>query len=925
MKKNLLLLLSLLSLSSYAQFAIEGFESTWPPADWNVYNVSGPLETWQQSELGSPVQTPFEGNYAAYLNDEDVADGTTTQDFLVSPSFTVPVNPQIRFMSRLLTGGNQGTVYKVMMLPGGGDPTLVSNYILLEEFTELEINPSQQQYNEVVISNSILIAYAGQNIRIAFVMEGDNGDGWLIDNVQITSECEAPTNLTAVNISLTTATLSWTGTGIETMWQIEVLPVGATPTGNGVSTSFNPYIVTGLIPGSCYVYYVRSVCSPNNTSVWSGPFTFCTVGCQPTEQCSYSFNLTDTGNDGWGDNAISIIQNGAIIAQLTLTTGGSETYTVSLCDGTPFEIYWNGTTATDEIGFSIVNNLSQTIYTKPAGTGTPNTTIYSGLVDCGGDDCMISPSNLAATVYNTQATLSWGGFPQGSYEYYVVTQGSPAPISTTDGVTVTGNSVALTNFSPNTTYSFYVRAICPNQTSVWAGPFDFTIGTGNTITGTIMADVNNDGVCNDQDVAIPGVEIEVSIDGMDAASVYTNENGEYIIFNLANGISTISLQPLAPAGYAAIPAVTESIDFGTGGANENISFCIPEASVPNDIDIVIIPGGIAQPGFNAQYLVIVSNNSPVAVSNATVTIQFDNAHVQFVSVDNPSVTTSNSVTFDTGVINPYGTNMSQMIFYVYPPQVNVGGETLVYTGTVSMTATDDVPANNTYVLSQITVNSYDPNDITVHEGPFIYEEQADDYLTYTIRFQNTGTANAVNIRLDNTLDPQLDWDTFVPITSSHNYYVTRNGGQLQFHYPNIQLPDSTANEPGSHGFVTYRIKPKSTFGLGDIISNQAEIYFDFNPAIITNIATTEVIEETMGTGDFSSANVKLYPNPVQDKLNVSVVDGEIVSVNLFDMNGREFKAQYTADAIDTSGLSSGMYLIRITTDKGSSTHRILKK
>jgi hypothetical protein len=50
------------------------------------------------------------------------------------------------------------------------------------------------------------------------------------------------------------------------------------------------------------------------------------------------------------------------------------------------------------------------------------------------------------------------------------------------------------------------------------------------------------------------------------------------------------------------------------------------------------------------------------------------------------------------------------------------------------------------------------------------------------------------------------------------------------------------DEPGSHGFIRYRILPKKDLSLGEEIDNKAHIYFDFHEAIITNVSRT-VIEK----------------------------------------------------------------------------------
>ncbi len=257
------------------------------------------------------------------------------------------------------------------------------------------------------------------------------------------------------------------------------------------------------------------------------------------------------------------------------------------------------------------------------------------------------------------------------------------------------------------------------------------------------------------------------------------------------------------------------------------------------------------------------------------------------------------------------------------PPVNIGGEVLTYNATMVQAQPDGNPANDSYTMNQTTVNSYDPNDITVHQGATILPSQTGDYLTYTIRFQNTGTADAVNIRLENTLQPTLDWNTFRPITASHNFVTTRNGNLVTFKFNDINLPASSVNEPASHGFVTYMIKPAASVGIGSVINNQANIYFDFNAPIITNTATTTV-QQAMGTEAFTSSSVKVYPNPVTDRLAIQTAGETVLQAGIYDLNGRLCISSANVNIVDTSALAPGMYLAKITTEKGTSTFRVVK-
>lgn len=143
-----------------------------------------------------------------------------------------------------------------------------------------------------------------------------------------------------------------------------------------------------------------------------------------------------------------------------------------------------------------------------------------------------------------------------------------------------------------------------------------------------------------------------------------------------------------------------------------------------------------------------------------------------------------------------------------------------------------------WVLNPTVVCAYDPNDkYTVPEG---YTEEhyilPNDQLEYRIRFQNVGNFPAATVRIEDQLDLEhLDIDTFEPVFASHDFMTELTAdGLVKFIFNDIQLPGVETDEPGSQGYVVYRISPKADIEPGSVINNTAEIYFDGNEPIITN-------------------------------------------------------------------------------------------
>ena len=135
---------------------------------------------------------------------------------------------------------------------------------------------------------------------------------------------------------------------------------------------------------------------------------------------------------------------------------------------------------------------------------------------------------------------------------------------------------------------------------------------------------------------------------------------------------------------------------------------------------------------------------------------------------------------------------------------------------------DTTLADNTATFSDVVVGSYDPNDKLLDPTSMTpLEVQAGEHIEYTIRFQNTGTFPAERVVITDTLSSDLDWGSMEYISGSHDNTWFLQNGVLHFVHDPIFLPDSNSNEPASHGYVKFRMKPVSTLMIGEQIENIA--------------------------------------------------------------------------------------------------------
>jgi len=103
--------------------------------------------------------------------------------------------------------------------------------------------------------------------------------------------CAAPSNLTASAETLTGADLAWTENGTATLWDIEIVLAGATPTGTPTDVGVtNPYTWTGGMASTDYDFYVRADCGAGDVSPFEvGSFTTACDVVTVSPQVCYDF------------------------------------------------------------------------------------------------------------------------------------------------------------------------------------------------------------------------------------------------------------------------------------------------------------------------------------------------------------------------------------------------------------------------------------------------------------------------------------------------------------------------------------------------------------------------------------------------------------------------------------------------------------
>ena len=359
-----------------------------------------------------------------------------------------------------------------------------------------------------------------------------------------------------------------------------------------------------------------------------------------------------------------------------------------------------------------------------------------------------------------------------------------------------------------------------------------------------------------------------------------------------------------------------------------VNFPITQVTDCNDIAVYLLSNSSPRPGLEYTNTLIIENLGSLPVSGSVEFTHDDSVTLDNVyNLDSGNTVTNTATGFVLNFNDLQSLNQESVsIVLNIPTNLNIGD---IVTNMVVYNVNDINIDNNESSLTQEVVNSYDPNNKLESHGPEIKLDEFtnEDYLYYTINFQNLGTAEAIDIKVEDVLDAQLDATTFKMLNASHDFMVTRVSSNLTWQFDAINLPSESMDEPNSHGYVYFKIKPFAGYQEGDIIPNTADIYFDFNPAITTNTFETKFVT-SLSVGEFSTIGYNMYPNPtngiVHIQFNKAVAENVLVSI--YNVQGKLISKPTTISnhskiSFNVSSLSQGMYFVEL---KGGSFKAVEK-
>lgn len=440
----------------------------------------------------------------------------------------------------------------------------------------------------------------------------------------------------------------------------------------------------------------------------------------------------------------------------------------------------------------------------------------------------------------------------------------------------------------------------------------------NVIKGKTLFDAGNNG-CTNNAVNMPSVSIS-STNGSYTLGTYSDNDGNYIInFPFYQTPTTINTN--ATTNYTGL-SVAPNVDnwaITSGGNDKTVNFCI-SGSIPVDADIAIA-SGVFRPGINSTIPIYINNKSGQSIA-VNPKLIYDNTKFNFVSTTDSGTNSTNEVNWSF-TLQPF--EQKKLLVHFFIPTNVQGGDIASFSSNLGASYTDANNANNAKSITLTAVNSYDPNDKTAMEGATVQYSDKDKFLNYRIRFQNTGTAEAINVVVVDNIQPNYDLSTLEVLGSSHTMRTEILGNQVKFIFDNINLDWEANNEPASHGFVDFRIRPISSVSINETLENKGEIYFDYNLPIITNKSIVTIVSSTLNVENNTLNKFQIYPNPTKDKIYFKDLKN-ISKVNIYDLQGRLMKTDLSKhNYSDLSALKKGIYFIEILSNGKTYKTKVIKE
>ena len=455
------------------------------------------------------------------------------------------------------------------------------------------------------------------------------------------------------------------------------------------------------------------------------------------------------------------------------------------------------------------------------------------------------------------------------------------------------------------------------------------IFTPNQISGNVFIDLNNDSLKNGLDYGIKNAFIQST---PQYSFNVSDVNGDYSMY-IANGPHSINMNSL-PSWFNISPA-NYNYNFTVAGSTASGSdFAVYPIPGTTDLSLTMTAQRV-RPLVESTVNLSVKNLGSDLASGVLVLTLPDSVYFDTAS-ETPASIVGNLITWNISTLAPL--QHHNIVVSVIADSSLVIGDSVYFDASVTTSPGTDVnPSNNLASGWVDVVNSYDPNIKTVFPNGTVPQSAiiSGQPLTYRIEFENTGNANALTVRLTDILPVEVKLNSIEILLASHAHTTQIiYPRELEFTFNGINLPPTSVDPINSKGYIIFKVTPENNLNVGTVIANEAKIYFDNNPPVITPMAEVVVVGTTgiVESNNASSNTLFIYPNPTHDRINIEMPGSESgkFAVSLYSIDGKLINALSIQKQkelplqLDLSLTEKGIYMIIVSKGKSVWSSRVVR-
>lgn len=421
------------------------------------------------------------------------------------------------------------------------------------------------------------------------------------------------------------------------------------------------------------------------------------------------------------------------------------------------------------------------------------------------------------------------------------------------------------------------------------------------IHGKLFIDINND---NLKQINEPALSNCLVFDKNNQFVCTSDKNGNYSFYSHIN--SNYIIKAKNELGYVCNKefAINNSIN-----GKYQVDFPFTENTI-NDVKLNMWckTGNFIQLNSTTEYVLQLQNLSSSALNKA-IEIRLPKQVKDIVALSGN--VQKNKIT--------YNLNLPAHSKFIYFIQCQYSSDSFNTDDTVivfsKINNTDDVLGNNFDTLIQF-VNKTIASDLKIAYPNSIVS--ADKEIKYTIKFQNTSNKVAKNIVVTDTLHQLVNLSkigTYLnPINNCTPTFSTSLNKVLIWTFKDINLAPKYLDSNGSKGEVLLILSMLDNAKIGDTLFNKASIYYDFQSPKQTNTASVVLLKKPSYIVQPWLKNLKYYPVPVHDYLNIENPDEKKAEIKILSMDGKEvYNGNLNGNINQTIDINvkKGLYLLMI--------------